>query len=133
MSSVNVLVLTGNFGQDPSIKWFESGNCLAEFSLAVDSYSDGEKKTDWYNCKAWGKTAEIIANHCRKGSKVGLTGKLKKETWNDRTTGDERYKYVPTFNQVTLLSSKKDGLEGGQARPAAPEGRPISSYEDEVF
>lgn len=132
MSSVNVLVLTGNLGADPEIRYFESGNCLAEFSLAVDDYSKGESKTEWYNCKAWGKTAEIIANNCRKGSKVGLTGKLKKETWVDKSTQKERYSYVPTFNQVALLSSKK---KDDDPQPAYTNqqaySRPMDQYENE--
>ena len=125
MSSVNVLVLTGNFGKDPEIRVFESGNCLAEFSIAVESFSKGEKKTEWFECKAWGKTAEIIDKCCRKGSKVGLTGQLKKETWVDKESGKERYKYVPTFNQIALLGSKQD--TESQPRPPAPEAKSVGA------
>ena len=124
---MNVLILTGNFGQDPEIRYFESGNTLAEFSLAVNSRKGGEKITDWYNCKAWGKAAEVIADYCRKGSKVALTGQLKKETWQDKETGRDRFKYVPTFNQVELLSSKKDDGPQQQSRPPAPEAKPVAA------
>ena len=105
---MNNVCLTGNLGQHPEIRYFESGKCKASFSLAVRGYKGD---TDWFDVEAWGKTAEIVANYAKKGSKIGISGSLKKESWEDKNTGTKRSKIIVSANQVDLLSSKSEAKE----------------------
>lgn len=137
--SINSVVISGNLGQDPEIRYFESGNSVTSFNLAVGGYSKGEKTTDWVECKVWGKPGETVVNYCKKGSKIGLTGRLAQEKWQS-ADGGNRSKLVVVGFQVELLDSKQDNQT--QQRPPAPQqqnvgqyggndyGRPINDYED---
>lgn len=120
--SINTVVISGNLGADPEIKYFESGNSVTQFSLAVSGFSKGEKTTDWFDCKVWGKPGETIVNYCRKGSKVGITGKLTQEKWQS-PDGSNRSKTVVTGFQVELLGTKEDS----QSRPPAPATQSVSA------
>lgn len=96
--------LIGRLGADPDIKYFESGACLASFSLAVDRGKD--TPPNWFAVKLWGRTAEIAANYLRKGSQVGVYGQLGQESWQDRTTGEGREKVVVQGERLTLIGGK---------------------------
>lgn len=108
LNSVNII---GGLGGDPEVQYFESGTCKAKFSLAVSIYQKSEKQTHWFDVEAWGKTAETIANYCRKGSRVGVSGSLKTETWQDRQTGKNRSKVIINCSQVELIGGKKDAQQ----------------------
>jgi single-strand DNA-binding protein len=107
--SINSVTLTGRAGRDPEVKYFESGSCVAQFSIAVDRYSkEGGKEVDWINIKLWGKQAQVAADYVRKGSLVGIVGRLEVEKWADRQSGEERSKAVVVGDRLELLSSKRD-------------------------
>ena len=119
--SLNSVTISGNLGRDPEVRYFESGNCLAKFSVAVSGREKGQDVTNWINCEAWGKLAsDVIANYCKKGSKVGVTGSLKVNTWQERETGKDRSMVIVNVRDVALLDSKQQGQSGQQ-----------SSYDDE--
>lgn len=106
---INSFTATGRLGRDPETVFFESGSSSTKFSLAVDKNTS--KKDDppsWFECVAWNKTGEIVANYCKKGSLVGINGSIYLEKWDDKETGDTRSKVVLRVNQVTLLSSKSE-------------------------
>lgn len=105
MNSVN---LVGRLGQDPTIKYFESGSVVGEFSLAVDGWNGEQKVTHWIPCKAWGKTAQIIADFVRKGSQVAVSGEIRQESWQDRNSGDTRSKLVVNVSRIDLLGKKAE-------------------------
>lgn len=76
---VNTVILVGRAGRNPDIKYFESGKTMATFSLAVDrpkSTPDGESQTDWFKIELWGRQAEIAYEYVKKGSLVGIRGRL---------------------------------------------------------
>ena len=86
---MNDVVLIGRVGRDPDPKYFESGNALATLSLAVDRPRD-QGKPVWVELEIWGKTAEVAINYVRRGREVAVTGRLKFDSWLDKTTGKPR-------------------------------------------
>lgn len=97
--------LTGNMGQDPDVKRFESGKNNAKSSLAVRRTKD---QADWFAFECWGTTAEILEKYTAKGAKIGISGPLKKDEWTDRTTGEVRSKLVVVVRKLDLLGSRSD-------------------------
>lgn len=106
--SLNIVTLVGRAGNNPDIKYFESGSVVCNIPLAVDRRSRNNDQPDWFNLELWGKTAEIAANYVRKGSLIGVTGSLKFEYWQDRNTGTNRSKPVIRVDRLELLGSKRD-------------------------
>ena len=88
----------GNLGKDPEVQFFESGGCVANFSVAIYRGKDkngNEKKALWLPCKAFGEKAEAIADAFKKGDRIQVNeSKLDKEEWQDKTTGQPRSKIV---------------------------------------
>lgn len=139
---MNNVSLLGRLGRDPELRFFDSGSCKARFSLAVDNRvkRDGEwvKEATWVECEAWGKLAsDVIAEYCRKGTQVAVSGSLKVEQWTDAATGNKRSKMLVNVQSVFMTGSK-DSAQGGQSRPPAPQSqsvpgydsRPMDSYQD---
>jgi len=111
MNSIkNKVQLIGNLGQAPEIINFENGNKLAKLSLATnESYKTlkGEKITDtqWHNLIAWGKTADIIEKHLKKGQEIAIEGKLIHETF-DGLNGLKNYSTKIQINELVMLGKK---------------------------
>ena len=110
--TLNAVCLVGRVGQDPEVKYFESGSVKCNLTLAVNRPTKN-KETDWFTLEIWGKTAEIAANYVRKGSQIGIEGSLHMDSWSDRSTGVSRSKPVIRVNKLDLLSSKRDSEGGG--------------------
>ena len=119
---MNNVTLIGNLGQDPEMKYFESGSKVTKFSLALNSYNKKEEKevTDWVNCEAWGKTAELIGEYCKKGHKIAIEGSLKTQSWED-DKGNKRSRTFVLVNRIEFLTSKK---QEPSANPAPVEQEP---------
>ncbi len=111
--SLNSVMLVGRVGGDPDVKYFESGSVVCNLTLAVNRSTRNNDQPDWFNLELWGKQAEVAANYVRKGSQIGVTGALKFEYWNDRTTGTKRSKPVVRVERLELLGSKRDAEGGG--------------------
>lgn len=126
---MNSITLVGRAGRDPEVKYFESGTVVANLTLAVR----GLKKDDepeWFNLEIWGKTAQVAADYVRKGSLIGVEGRVKTERWMDKTTGQERSKPVVAVNNLELLSSKSDTAAAPPA--AAPAAGPTGWEQEDV-
>lgn len=106
--SINSVTLVGRAGQDPDVKYFESGSVVCKFSLAVNRRTRNSDQPDWFRVEMWGRTAEIAANYVRKGSLIGVNGSLKLDQWNDRATGALRTSPVIKVDRLELLGSKRD-------------------------
>lgn len=104
---VNQVTVVGRVGQDPELRYFESGNSLATFSVAVNRPTKN-KETDWFDIKLWGRQAEIAGEYVRKGSLVGIIGQLDFDSWNDKVTGAPVTKPVIAATDLRLLGSKSD-------------------------
>ena len=116
---MNSIQLVGRAGRDPEVRYFESGTMVANLSLAVR----GQKKdeTDWFNLAIWGKTAQITADYVKKGSLIGVIGRVTTEKWTDKQ-GEERSKQIVVVDRLELLGSRADNESPAPAgnRAAAP-------------
>jgi single-strand DNA-binding protein len=141
--SVNRVILIGRLGKDPEIRSIPSGTTVAKFSIATDDrYTDrnGEKqeRTDWHNIVAWGKLAEICGQYLRKGKLVYIDGSIRYDSWDDKETGQKRYKTEIHANQMQMLERRDDAGSGGSGtsyvRSASqPSGSQVEEEEDVPF
>ncbi len=120
--SVNKVILIGNLGKDPEVKYTQGGMPVAKFSLATNErYKDKEgqwqDRTEWHNIVAFQRTAEIVGEYLKKGGKVYIEGSLRTSSWDDKETGQKKYKTEIIANDLVLLSGRGEG-EGGGARSA---------------
>ncbi len=118
MASVNKVILVGRLGKDPEIRSTPTGTTVAKFSLATDDrYTDksGEKqeRTEWHNITAWGKLAEICGQYLRKGKLVYIEGSIRTDSWDDKETGQKKYRTEIWANQMQMLDRKGDENGGG--------------------
>ena len=118
--SVNKVILVGNLGKDPEIKYTTSGTAVAKFSLATnEGYKDKsgqwQDRTEWHNIVAWQRLAEIVGEYVKKGSKVYIEGRLQTSSWDDKETGQKKYKTEIIANDLVLLDRRGDvgDSEGG--------------------
>lgn len=103
---INKVDLVGRVGQEPEIKYFESGAVKASLTLAVKPPLKSETPM-WWDLELWGKQAEVAASYTHKGSTIGISGELKFELWVDKNTGLPRSKPIIKVNELDLISSSK--------------------------
>ena len=114
MSGVNKVILIGNLGKDPEVKYLENKVPVAKFSLATsETWKDkttGEKKehTEWHNIVLWRGLAEVTEKYLKKGQKVYIEGKLKSRSWEDKD-GNKRYTTEVIADNMTMLSPRSGG------------------------
>src|SRR5210317_295238 len=110
---VNKVILVGNLGKDPEIKYTASGAAIANLTIATsDSWNDkqtGEKveKTEWHRVVAFQRLAEIMGEYLKKGSQVYIEGKLQTRKWQDQN-GQDRYTTEIVANDMQMLGSRGD-------------------------
>ena len=122
---INKVILVGNLGRDPETRTLQSGDKVANFSVATsDTWNDrqtGERRerTEWHNVAIFGRMAEIAEQYLRKGSKVYLEGSLRTRKWQDQS-GQDRYTTEVILSgpraQMTMLDRAGDGNYGGRSR-----------------
>ncbi|WP_013334850.1 single-stranded DNA-binding protein [Gloeothece verrucosa] len=105
-NNINQISVTGRLGQDPEIRYFQSGSVLAKFNLADDRGEGKNAEANWFPCEVWGKAAEVAGDYCSKGSLVGVKGELTIESWTDNSTGEVRTKPVIKVKSLELLVTK---------------------------
>lgn len=117
--SVNKVILIGNLGKDPEVKYTPSGMAVARFSVATtdrvkDKDGNWQDRTEWHNLVAFQRTAEIAAEYLKKGNKVYIEGRLHSDSWDDKETGQKKYKTEIIINDLVLLGGPREGGgEGG--------------------
>jgi single-strand DNA-binding protein len=104
---INSVVIVGRAGQDPDMKYFESGKVKTTFSVAVGRWSKEGEKTDWFSIELWDKNAEFAGEYVKKGKLVALDGKLAISKWND-ASGETKERYFIRVNNIRLLGSKRE-------------------------
>ena len=114
--SVNKVILVGNVGQDPEVKYTASGVPVAKVSLATNERfknrnEQWQDRTEWHSVVAWQRLAEIIGEYVHKGSKLYVEGKLQTSTWEDKQTREKRYRTEIVAREILLLSSRENGQE----------------------
>tara|TARA_B100001989_G_C24474267_1_gene430903 strand:+ start:276 stop:707 length:432 start_codon:yes stop_codon:yes gene_type:complete len=111
MSSVNKALIIGNLGQDPEIKYTQSGSPVANLSVATSerwkdkSTGDQKEQTEWHRVVVFGRLAEIAEQYLKKGSKVFIEGKIQTRDWED-SEGRKRYTTEVVAREMTMLDSK---------------------------
>ena len=119
MAGVNKVILIGNLGKDPELRYTPSGQPVATFSLATTERrtdKNGQKKetTEWHNIVFFGKTAELVNQYLKKGRSCYIEGKITTRSWDDRD-GNKKYKTEIIGNTVQFLG----GGPSANATPAA--------------
>ncbi len=140
--SVNKVILLGNVGKDPEIRSTAGGTMVASLTLATsenrkDAQGNWQEHTEWHNLKAFNRTAEIIRDYVKKGSKLYIEGKLTTNSWEDKETKQKRYRTEIVVNDLSLLSGREDGGSGagGYSRQSGSSAnfdqRPPAAAQDE--
>lgn len=119
--SVNKVILIGNLGAKPELKYLPSGQAVCELRLATnekwkDKDGQAQEKVEWHRCVAWAKTAENCAQYLDKGRQVYIEGRLQTRSWDDKTTGEKKYMTEIVCTNVQFLG----GGKAGDTRPAQP-------------
>jgi single-strand DNA-binding protein len=121
--SVNKVILVGNVGKDPEVRYLEGGSSVANFSLATTEFyknKSGEKvsQTEWHNIVAWRHLAELSEKYINKGRQLYIEGRITTRSWEDKD-GNKRYTTEIVAGSIQLLGRKSDETGSGQATPAS--------------
>ena len=158
MASVNKVILVGNLGRDPEVRYSPDGAAICNVSIATTSNwkdkATGERReeTEWHRVVFYNRLAEIAGEYLRKGRSVYVEGRLKTRKWQDKETGADRYSTDIVADQMQMLGGRDSGdsmgggMGGGteynqapaqrsqrpaqQPRPAAPQASPAANLAD---
>lgn len=117
---VNKVILVGNLGADPDVRYSASGSAVTNISIATsESWTDkktGERqeRTEWHRVTLFSRLGEIAGEYCRKGSQVYIEGSLRTDKYQDKKTGEDRYSTSIVANNLQLLGARGDGQGQGQ-------------------
>jgi single-strand DNA-binding protein len=108
------VMLIGNLGRDPEVKYSQQGTAIAQFSVATTERwkdKDGELRehTEWFGVKAFNCLAEVAGEHLHKGSRIYLEGRKRTESWDDKQTGAKHYRDLVYIDRIEFLDSKDNG------------------------
>ena len=121
MASVNKVILIGNLGKDPEVKYTPSGMAVARFSIATNERvkdKDGNwgDRTEWHNIVLFDRKAEVAGEYLKKGRTVYIEGSIRTNSWDDKETGQKKYRTEIIGNQMVLLGGgPREGGEGGES------------------
>lgn len=132
MASVNKVILVGNLGRDPEVRYSPDGAAIANVSIATTSQwkdrATGERReeVEWHRVVFYNRLAEIAGEYLRKGKQVYIEGRLKTRKWQDKDTGADRYSTEIVADQMQMLGGRDDanGEHGDQSRhqPSSRQG-----------
>jgi single-strand DNA-binding protein len=151
MASLNKVLLIGNLGRDPETRYLPSGGAVCNFSIATtERYKDKsgaqQEKTEWHNIVMYNRLAEIAQQYLKKGSNVYIEGRIQTSKWQDKQTGQDKYRTEIVADQMQMLGGRgQSGASAGddfnqeyapapqrpQAAPQqAPAARPAKNFDD---
>jgi single-strand DNA-binding protein len=162
MASVNKVILVGNLGRDPEVRYMPSGDALASFSIATtdtwrDKSGQRQERTEWHRISMFGKQAEVAGQYLKKGSSVYIEGRLQTRKWTDKE-GQERQTTEVVADRMQMLGARSGGgnafevmdegddmsaapsrpqparesAGGGSARPATGGGSGFDDFDDDI-
>ena len=136
MASINKAILIGNIGHDLEVKTSGSGVAILNFTLATSRRfkgSDGEvqTETEWHRICAFGRTAEVIGQYCRKGSSIYVEGRLRTREWEK--DGVKRYTTEIIAENIQLLDKRADGDQSTANKPATAPAQSQPTNDDMPF
>ena len=132
MASLNKVMLIGNLGKDPEVRYTPSGTAVASFNLATsdrvkNKSGEWEERTEWHRVTLWARLAEIAGEYLSKGKTVYIEGRLQTRKWQDNS-GNERYTTEIVGEKMQMLSPKGEGRRGGDAV-----SEPAGGYDEPPF
>ena len=143
MASLNKVMLIGNLGKDPEVRYTTSNQSVASFPLATsekfkNKSGEWEERTEWHNVVLWGRQAEVAGEYLAKGKTVFIEGRLQTRKWQDKE-GRDRYTTGIVGERMQMLGGRGDGPAGGgggnraQGRQQPADDSYGSSYEEPSF
>jgi len=126
---INKVFLLGNVGRDPEIKATPGGTVIASFSLATadrqkDQQGQWKDVTEWHNVVALGRTAEVVRDYVKKGAQIHIEGKLQTRSWDDKQSGQKKYRTEIVVGELILLGASSSGQQSTtQSGGAATSGQ----------
>lgn len=135
---VNKVILLGNLGRDPELRTTQSGQPVANFSMATsrtwkDKRGQKQEETEWHQLVAWGRNAEVIGQYVHKGMRLFVEGRLKTQSWDDRETGVKKYKTEVVVERFQMLGGPQSGADDRSGAPdyqSGGEGSARASADD---
>lgn len=126
MPGVNKVILIGNLGKDPEVRYLEGGIAVANFPIATtenfkDKNGNKNEQTEWHQVVLWRRLAEVAEKYLRKGQMVYLEGKIRSRSWDDKD-GNKRYT-TEIFGDVLTILSRKDETANQSSRPTNTNGQ----------
>lgn len=150
---INKVILLGNLGDEPEMRYAASGDAIANITIATserwkDQQGQQQEKTEWHRCVAFKRLAEVVGQYCHKGTKVYIEGKLRTRKWQDKNNQD-RYTTEIVIKELQLLGdgqnnaaqkwneAPKSGLGSNNAQPPSQRqpqqpNDPLDSYDDDI-
>jgi single-strand DNA-binding protein len=130
MASLNKAILIGNLGRDPEIRYTQSGEPIANFTLATneawtDKSGQRQERTDWHRVEVFGKSAQVVRDYLTKGRSVYVEGAIRYEEWTDKDGNKRnttRIRVSGPGSRIVLLGGRGEG--GGGGRAGGPAGGP---------
>lgn len=135
MAGVNKVILLGNLGKDPEVRYLEGGTAVANFPIATsETYKDrtsGERKTstEWHNVVVWRGLAEIAEKYLKKGSQIYIEGKLRTRQWQDKD-GNNRYTTEVVADVMQMIGKRDDG--SNENTPSNPDFEQSNNGDDDL-
>ncbi len=146
--SVNKVILIGNLGRDPEVRYTPNGLAVANVTIATtETWKDkqsgeNQERTEWHRVAFYSRLAEIVGEYLRKGSKIYIEGRLQTRKWQDKNTGQDRYTTEIIADSLQMLDSKSSGgNQAGNGDPTAaaksapsdmPQVEPMDNFEDDI-
>jgi single-strand DNA-binding protein len=130
---INKVILVGNLGRDPEVRSTPSGQPVASFTLATtrkwkDKSGQRQEQTEWHQIVCWGRQAEVAGQYLTKGKQIYVEGRLQTRSWDDKTSGEKRYRTEIICDNFQMLGSRSGGGGGseydgpGGPGPSGPSG-----------
>jgi len=121
-ASVNKVILIGNLGQDPELRYTPGGTAVADLRIATNRRyktrdGDWQEETEWHSVVVWSKQAENCKEYLAKGRTVYIEGRLQTRSWDDQKSGQKRYKTEVVADTVQFLGGKGGGGGGYDSSP----------------
>ena len=131
MASVNKVILVGNLGRDPEVRYMPDGGAIANVSVATtdvwkDKSGEKQERTEWHRVAFFGKLAEIAGEYLKKGSQIYVEGRLQTRKWQDKD-GQDKYTTEIVADRMQMLGSRSGGGGGSADMPSSNGGGAGSS------
>jgi single-strand DNA-binding protein len=143
--SVNKVILIGNLGKDPEVRYTPNGLAVANITIATSEVwkdktsGENQERTEWHRVSLYNRLAEITGEYLRKGSKVFIEGRLQTRKWQDKNTGQDRYTTEIVADTLEMLGKAGGGAEGASTPSSktttaadAPQTAPDDNFDDDI-